>query len=164
MASDNITITQGTQSAIAADDVSSVWYQRVKLDIGADGTASPFLGTISAVTNVAGGTIEAIRLDHPEAWGTTIVATASVVGTLKPLASGSAIYLTDIEISTNAANTVTVGNGTTTDAATLMKGYFAANGGLVSNMVTPRRTTAGSALVYGVGAGTISITASGYIV
>ena len=153
MASDNITITEGTAKAIAADDVSSVWYQRVKLDIGADGAASPFLGTVKAV-----------RVSHEDNWGTTIVATASVVGTLKPLVSGSAIYLTDIEISTNAANTVIVGNGTTTDAATLIKGYFAANGGLVSNMVTPRKTTAGSALVYGASAGTISITASGYIV
>ena len=61
MASDNITITEGTAKAIAADDVSSVWYQRIKLDVGADGAASPFTGTIGAVTNLAGGTIGVVR-------------------------------------------------------------------------------------------------------
>ena len=37
---DNITITPGTGKTIAADDISSVYYQRVKLGVGADGAAS----------------------------------------------------------------------------------------------------------------------------
>jgi hypothetical protein len=37
---DNVSIpTAGTAAAIAADDISSVLYQRVKLSLGADGTA-----------------------------------------------------------------------------------------------------------------------------
>lgn len=36
---DNVAITAGSGTAIAADDIGSVWYQRVKLGLGADGTA-----------------------------------------------------------------------------------------------------------------------------
>lgn len=54
---DNITITEGTAKAIAADDVSDVFYQKIKLDMGADGLSSPFTGTITEITNVADGTV-----------------------------------------------------------------------------------------------------------
>jgi hypothetical protein len=36
---DDLTITQGTGTTIAADEISSVKYQRIKLSLGADGTA-----------------------------------------------------------------------------------------------------------------------------
>lgn len=36
---DNIAVTPGTGATIAADDISSVLYQRVKISQGADGTA-----------------------------------------------------------------------------------------------------------------------------
>lgn len=38
---DNVAITAGSGTNIAADDVSSVFYQRVKLDFGADGASAP---------------------------------------------------------------------------------------------------------------------------
>lgn len=37
---DNVPITAGTGTAIAADDIGSVWYQRVKVTWGPDGTAN----------------------------------------------------------------------------------------------------------------------------
>lgn len=40
---DNVLITPGVGASIAADDVSSVYYQRVKLDIGGDGVSSPVI-------------------------------------------------------------------------------------------------------------------------
>jgi len=40
---DNVLINAGTGVSIACDDVSSVYYQRVKLDFGADGAADPVL-------------------------------------------------------------------------------------------------------------------------
>jgi hypothetical protein len=40
---DNVTLP-GTGAVIAADDVSGVEYQRVKLDVGGDGAASPVVG------------------------------------------------------------------------------------------------------------------------
>lgn len=40
---DDILIDEGTGKAIAADDVSSVFYQRIKLDLGGDGLSVPLL-------------------------------------------------------------------------------------------------------------------------
>lgn len=40
---DNVAITAGSGTTIAADDVSSVYYQRVKVDLGGDGAASPLV-------------------------------------------------------------------------------------------------------------------------
>lgn len=37
---DNVPITAGSGTSIAADDIASVWYQRVKISIGADGAAT----------------------------------------------------------------------------------------------------------------------------
>jgi hypothetical protein len=37
---DNVAITAGSGTTIAADDISSVYYQRVKLSLGADGVAN----------------------------------------------------------------------------------------------------------------------------
>lgn len=37
---DNVAITAGSGTSIAADDISSVFYQRVKLSVGADGVAN----------------------------------------------------------------------------------------------------------------------------
>ena len=36
---DNVAITAGSGTAVAADDIGSVFYQRVKLTLGADGAA-----------------------------------------------------------------------------------------------------------------------------
>lgn len=38
--SDNVAVTAGSGTPVAADDIASVWYQRVKVDWGADGTAT----------------------------------------------------------------------------------------------------------------------------
>jgi hypothetical protein len=46
---DNVSITAGSGTAIAADDISSVWYQRMKLSLGADGTAVDAVAGAGAV-------------------------------------------------------------------------------------------------------------------
>jgi len=58
---DNILINQGTQTTVATDDVSSVHYPVMKMDIGADGLSSPFTGTLGAITNLDGGTINKVE-------------------------------------------------------------------------------------------------------
>ena len=57
---DNFNVSQGTGITVAADDVSSVYYPRVKIDTGADGLTSAFTGTLGAVTNLAQWTITSI--------------------------------------------------------------------------------------------------------
>lgn len=52
---DNVAITAGSGTSIAADDISSVYYQRVKLSLGADGVAADAptgAGTESGVLRV----------------------------------------------------------------------------------------------------------------
>lgn len=48
---DNIEITAGTGTTVAADDISSVWYQRVKLSLGADGSAVDAVAGAGAVSS-----------------------------------------------------------------------------------------------------------------
>jgi hypothetical protein len=46
---DNVAITAGSGTSIAADDVSSVYYQKVKLDVGGDGASLPVSATANAI-------------------------------------------------------------------------------------------------------------------
>jgi hypothetical protein len=46
---DNVAITAGTGTSIAADDIGSVFYQRVKGQLGADGSATDILGGAGSV-------------------------------------------------------------------------------------------------------------------
>lgn len=47
---DNVAITAGAGTTIATDDVGTVHYQRVKIDLGGDGAASPLLAGQQAKT------------------------------------------------------------------------------------------------------------------
>ena len=171
---DNLTITQGTQSIVAADDVSSVYYPRFKLDIGADGAASPFTGTVPEVTglksgtvtvvgNVNTGTISTVGLVHPDSFGSIGTISSTSTGTVHAAVAGSVIYITDVVISTDTASSITVSSGTST-VPLLGPLHLAANGGMVGNFVTPLETASGSAVVYDqTGAGTMSVLVKGYI-
>ena len=57
---DNIKISEGTAKDVATDDVSSVHFQKIKLNMGADGLSDPFSGTIPEITNVVAGTITSV--------------------------------------------------------------------------------------------------------
>lgn len=46
---DNVAITAGAGTSVAADDIGSVFYQRTKLSLGADGSADDALGGAGAV-------------------------------------------------------------------------------------------------------------------
>jgi hypothetical protein len=52
---DNVSITEGSGKTIAADDISSVWFQRVKMAAGGDGVHTGDVGgrQVSAATDVA---------------------------------------------------------------------------------------------------------------
>jgi len=49
--SDNVSITAGSGTSIATDDVGGVQYQRVKISLGADGAATDALGGAGAVAD-----------------------------------------------------------------------------------------------------------------
>jgi hypothetical protein len=48
---DNVAITAGSGTSIAADDIASVFHQRVKISLGADGSATDALGGAGAVAS-----------------------------------------------------------------------------------------------------------------
>jgi len=48
---DNIAITPGTGATVAADDIGGVHHQRIKLSLGADGSAADALGGAGAVAS-----------------------------------------------------------------------------------------------------------------
>src|SRR3990167_5348657 len=99
---DNILINQGTQTTVATDDVSSVHYPVMKLDVGGDGVSSAFTGTIGAVTNLAGGTITKVE------GGTVGLITR--VGNVGTVESGSVVMTAGTVSVLNTVGTVGVVN------------------------------------------------------
>lgn len=168
--SNNVTITEGTQSGIATDQVGTVHYQGIKLDMGTAGVSNPFKGTIPEVSVLAKGTIGAGTVDAvsqlpPNSWGTTFNTSGSTLGTIKAAVSGSVIYVDWLVISVGSASNVVVGNGA---AANPIGGtwYFNANGGLSAGPLNPPiQTSSGSALVIQQSTGTspMSVTVGGWV-
>lgn len=101
---DNITITQGTGTTMAADDVSSVYYQRVKVSVGADGTAGdatptnplPVASAGSAFTSSFG--VSSARVSSADA-------TTAVSVTDAPT-SGQKIVIDDVLLTNHSAVTL----------------------------------------------------------
>ena len=115
-----MTINEGTAVVVAADDVSNVLYQRIKLDVGADGLSSPFTGTVAALTTfnslLAGEdqtndvmkTEQQFSYAYSAAVGTTVVKAAA--GFLHGILLGS----------TSAGGAITVYDNATGTSATIM--------------------------------------------
>ena len=91
----------------------------------------------------------------PEKNANVGIVTNSVVWTP---AAGKKAVMTDIVISTNAVNNVTLKHGSTTFLGPL---YFAANGGLSSNLKTPIKGAADETITITTTAGNTSITLNG---
>ena len=167
----NIKINEGTQTTMASKENSSVQYPLVKLDVGSGTALQDFGGTITAVENLAGGTVDiltagtvdTVGLRHADIFATVVSSGTSTLGTIKPLVSGSQIFVTDIMVSAGTATNVEVGDGGT---STPIWGtiHLADNGGAVANFNTPIFTTAGSALVYKQSTdGPLTISVQGYV-
>lgn len=61
---DNVSITAGAGTTIAADDIGGVQYQRIKLGLGADGAAVDMVGGAGAASTAVARTVTAT--DSPE--------------------------------------------------------------------------------------------------
>lgn len=113
---DNVPITSGSGISIAADDISSVLYQRVKIIIGADGTNNG---------DVASGN------PMPVTGSTTVIGTVTITG------STSIVGTVTVTGSTSVANTVTITGNTTVLGTVTITGSTA-----VVNTVTVTGSTA----------------------
>lgn len=166
----------------------------MKLDVGSGSATSDFGGTLPVVTTVANltigtvrvsvgtvttgtiqnlvsgtinsGTVESLNIGrrHADEFATVVTSGTSTLGTIRAAVTGSAIYVTGIIVSVQAASNVVIGNGGT---ANPIGGtwFFAGSAGIALTPIDPPlRTSAGSALVYQQSANTgMSITAVGYI-
>lgn len=107
-----VVINEGTQSAVATDQVGTLNYQVIKVDMGTAGVSNPFSGTIPQITNIAGGTV---TVSNPT--GTTIQFNNGTIdllktGTINRLEGGTLTRVSTI--GTLELGTVTLTNPTGT--------------------------------------------------
>ncbi len=100
---DNVNITEGSGKVIAADDVSNVFYQKVKIDQGADGATSPV--TKSDPLRVVYGSRTRVGAYLGNSGVQTVLATAhaSTAGfcwLINPAASGIVMALRKVDVTT----------------------------------------------------------------
>ena len=97
---DNVAITAGSGTTIAADDISGVMYQRVKIGVGADGSATdvstsnpmPVSDASGSLTVDNAGTF-AVQMTPATSGGLTLKKSISVVATSQTVkASAGQIY------------------------------------------------------------------------
>jgi hypothetical protein len=99
---DNVSIDPGTTTPIATDDVSGVHFQKIKLDLGADGLSSPAIGSVpvsAASLPLPTGAATAAKQPGPAATSsvTNVSGSATNVTVLAANASriGAAVYNDD---------------------------------------------------------------------
>jgi hypothetical protein len=137
---DNVAITAGAGTTVAADDVGGVLHQRVKISIGADGTAADWpvgSGNQSAVPRVT------LATDSPGIITTGTAGTPSaVVLSVQGVASGTVIPTTNTALTDFGAGeyeTVAAGQTDQILGATGAVGDY-----LAGLLITPTTTGAGS--------------------
>lgn len=117
---DNLTITPGAGATIATDDISSVHYQRVKLDVGVDGVSSP-------VTSVNPLPVSAASLPLPSgaataakqpALGTAGTPSADVIS-VQGVTSMTALKVDGSGVTQPVSGTVTANAGTNLNTSAL---------------------------------------------
>ena len=166
------TINEGTQTIIHTVTNAGTQIQVIKLDVGSGTAIADFGGTIptvGSVTRLVGGTlnlgsVQIIGQRHADEFATVVSTGTSTLGTIRAAVTGSAIYVTGIAVSVQAASNVVIGNGGTS----LPIGgtwFFAGSAGIALTPIDPPlRTSSGSALVYQQSANTgMSITCVGYV-
>jgi len=80
---DNIGYTPGTGATVAADDIGGVLHQRVKIGVGADGTATDVSQSNPMPTQEVGELVEAI-----EALRMAVQSLAKTIGVVLPDSTG----------------------------------------------------------------------------
>lgn len=87
---DNVAITAGSGTTIATDEISSVHYQRVKLDVGAEGSAQLALGDSTGRLLVCPSS-NVIRVQVTPTIGTAAHATGDYIGGLQEIANAARV-------------------------------------------------------------------------
>ena len=111
---DKVASTPGSGATIAADDIGGVLHQRVKISVGADGTAADLSTTTPMPTQEQGELVEAI-----EALRMAVGSLAKTIGYALPNASGQPIMEARQATAANLNATVTGTLSTVTTVSTV---------------------------------------------
>jgi hypothetical protein len=105
---DNVAITPGTGASIAADDIGGVLHQRVKLSVGADGSATD----LSAANPMPcqPSTDQDPIFDHTNGTKTSVTVSATVI--TPPAGCKYVRISTDVDAFINTAGSAAVDDGT----------------------------------------------------
>lgn len=111
---DNVAITAGSGTSIAADDISSVFYQRVKISVGADGSATDLSSTNPMPVSLSSATLE--RLEPISTTFYQAYSSATTRNVIAAPGSGYRLRIVSLTIITtaNGTNTITIKDGSTT--------------------------------------------------
>lgn len=115
---DNVGYTPGSGATVAADEIGGVLHQRVKIGVGADGTAVDVSSTNPMPVDVNGEMIEAIealRMAIASLTRTIGIAMPDTVGRLRVLAENP----TAANLNATVSGTITANQGGTWNIATL---------------------------------------------
>jgi hypothetical protein len=111
---DNVGYTPGSGAIVAADDIGGVLHQRVKIGVGADGTAADVSTTNPMPAALYGEAIEAL-----EAMRMAVQALTRTVGQMQPdTAARMRVALDSITAGLTLATITTVGTVTTVSTVT----------------------------------------------
>lgn len=168
-------VVSGTITALASGTITGGTLQAGTVTVGAAlpaglnniGDMDIATGTVTRVSNIGtleNGTVLTLGIRHPDEFATVVTSGTSTLGTIRAASVGSAIYVTGIVISVQAASNVVVASGGTSTPI-LGTLFFAGSGGVAAMPFDPPiRTASGSALVYQQSANTgMSITCTGYV-
>lgn len=115
---DNVGYTPGSGATVAADEIGGVLYQRVKIGVGADGTAVDVSSTNPLPTAEVGEMIEAIealRMAIASLTRTIGITMPDTLGRLRVLAENP----TAANLNATVSGTITANQGGTWNIATL---------------------------------------------
>ena len=111
---DNVAVTAGVGTAIAADDVGSVFFQKIKLDLGTDGASAPAL----AGAGVVATGVQRVTLASDDPAVTDLAAIEVLLGTIDTDTSnitacntGAVVVASGAITETNSASLAVVGGG-----------------------------------------------------
>jgi hypothetical protein len=127
---DNVSITSGSGTSIATDDVSSVHFQKIKVDGGGDGASTPIL----AGNGVAASALRVTLASD----GTGVVQLAAGTNGIGKLTANSGVDIGDVDIASIAAGNNNIGN---VDIVTMPLGAYAASANLVYGVSTDTMST-----------------------
>jgi hypothetical protein len=162
----SVTITQGTSTQIFSKLNAGTEIQVIKLDVGSGTAVADFGGTITAVNNIAGGTVQINPTPTitPLTFGTLGTAGGSFFATISTASgAGTKHYISGVDIIVQSGTAdIRVLVGTAIEGGSVLAaGCFTPNGGISKNFNPTFVTGTNSELTYHfVGAGTAFINVS----